>query len=267
MVAIIDVFPYNGEPIAELRLEYLATSSVTEFVIIESRFTHSGLPKPELYIEKYRDSVFRPYLNKIHFITIDEFPPEHNNDSWSRERYQRDVAMDYITSKYDEYILMVCDVDEIPAKKVVNELSSRYFSFQYPTHFEMQFFYYNFKWIKKFSWFHAFCINDIGVRRSQNTTLSDMRTGPSMLYIPTAGWHASYFMNKSILANKLISFAHTECNTTAVNNTHNIETCIAEGRDIIGRGEAEDLLPYDVSLLPKQFKDFNDRLVFLQRYS
>lgn len=266
MIPIIDAFPYNGEPIAELRLKYLS-EHVTQFVIVESRVTFSGNPKPELYFQKYRDTVFAPFLHKIHFVIIDEFPAEHNTDAWTRERYQRNVIRDIVTKEHDEFILMVCDVDEIPDKHVVGDLRSRYFSFQYPTHLEMKFFYYNFAWLKHNQpWYKAFVINDIGLRRASET-LDEMRLGSHTLYIPCAGWHASYFMNRALVSNKLASFSHTECNIPEYNNPTNIDECITTGRDLTGRSGAEDLIPYDISFLPKQFRDFHDKIVFLQRYS
>ena len=61
-VRIIDSFPYNGELVIELRLRHLFPV-VDEFVVTEARETHSGKPKGELFIDRYR-STFQPYLSK-----------------------------------------------------------------------------------------------------------------------------------------------------------------------------------------------------------
>ena len=58
-VKVIDLFIYNGEPIVELRLQYLS-AHVDEVVVVESRTTFSGRAKPQLFVE--RDArLFRPY--------------------------------------------------------------------------------------------------------------------------------------------------------------------------------------------------------------
>ena len=70
-VKIIDLFIYNGEPIAELRLQYLAPI-VDEVVIVESRLTFSGHPKPQLFME--RDAqLFRRYQH-VTALIIDAYP-------------------------------------------------------------------------------------------------------------------------------------------------------------------------------------------------
>lgn len=61
-VHIIDSFAYNGELVIELRLRHL-WPVVDEFVVTEARETHSGKPKAELFIDRYRSS-FQPYLSK-----------------------------------------------------------------------------------------------------------------------------------------------------------------------------------------------------------
>jgi hypothetical protein len=61
-VRIIDSFSYNGEMVVELRLHHLMPV-VDEFVVTEARETHSGVPKNELFIDRYRSS-FQPYMSK-----------------------------------------------------------------------------------------------------------------------------------------------------------------------------------------------------------
>jgi beta-1,4-mannosyl-glycoprotein beta-1,4-N-acetylglucosaminyltransferase len=289
MVAVIDTFAFNGEPIVELRLKYLYPH-VTEFVIVEARHTHTGKPKPELYCEKYAH-IFFPYQDKIKFLIIDAFPDGSNSleqwlaersasgaitsyirpDTtvhWFRENYQRNFAHQYLRDKYgsisQDYIVMVCDVDEIPSAEIVKALPSRYFGLEMPTRLEMKFFYYNFGWKKPSQWYHAFCINDKG---ASTGTFSDMRMGTSGIYIPNAGWHASYFMSKAGMASKIESIAHGENDVPGFKDMSYIQNCIAQGKDLFARGPSEDLEPFDISFLPKPFQDFNTKLVFLQTYA
>lgn len=283
MVAVIDTFAYNGEPIVELRLKYLHPY-VTEFVIVESRLTHTGHLKPELYCEKYAH-IFMPYQDKIKFLIIDSFPEMPLNwleerslvtntafirpdttEHWFRENYQRNFAQQYICEKYaaEDYIVMVCDVDEIPSTDVVYALPSRYFGLDLPTRFEMKFFYYNFSWKKPSSWFHAFCINDKG---AATANFSDLRLGSSGIYIPNAGWHASYFMSKTGIAKKIESIAHGENDVDEFKAPAYVQQCLQSGKDLFQRGPSEDLQPFDTSYLPKPFQDFNAKLMFLQTYA
>ena len=59
-------FPYNGEMVAELRMKHLF-SDVDEFIVVESRVTHSGKQKEFLYVERDWKS-FEPYLRKVRTI-------------------------------------------------------------------------------------------------------------------------------------------------------------------------------------------------------
>jgi hypothetical protein len=279
-IPIIDTFSFNGEPIVELRLKYLY-KHVDEIIIVEACETHAGTVKEGLYIDKHA-LIFRPYLAKIKFLVIDKFPdmPERwveqqgsdymttgSHDAWFRERYQRDYAQEYIKAKYknDRYIAMVCDVDEIPSVKTVQSLRSNYFGLTHPLRFEMKFFYYNFSWVKKFMWYHAYCINDLGASRQ---TFSQMRTAIAQhMCIRDAGWHASYFFNTQGLRRKLESFAHRECDVADHKKNDYLDYCIRFGKDVSARGEGEDLVDHDVSMLPKEFQDFQRNLMFLQEFS
>lgn len=275
-IAIIDTFMYNGEPIVELRLKYLYPY-VTQFIIVEARKTHPGTDKP-LFHEMLAH-VFAPYRDKITFLVIDEFPAmpadwmeKHGKHfirpgterSWFCENYQRDYAQVYIKQNYEEYIAVVCDIDEIPSADVVASLRTRYFGLDLPTRFEMKHFYYNFGWKKPLAWYHAYCINDKGAGRD---TFSEMRVGTSNLYIPNAGWHGSFFMSKAGMVHKIECMAHGEDNTPRNKSMANVMECLATGRDMFFRGDREDMSAFDVSFLPKPFQDFHAKIVFLQTYA
>ena len=282
MTAIIDVFPYNGEPIVELRLKYLHPH-VTEFVIVEARETHSGIPKTSLFIEKYAD-VFAPYLDKIRFIVIDKFPeitpewriqnevdfPSDTESNWFRENYQRDIPMEYVASRYSNYIATVCDVDEIPSLDTLKMLVKRYDELDIPLHLEMQLFYYNFKWRLNTDWYYAFSINDRGVSKamSEGTTFTKMRTtSQDVLYIDNAGWHGSFFMPTENIVKKIESFAHGELNRTNFKDHQHIRECIKNGLDVFERERHKYMILFDVSCLPEEFQEFQTNILFLQRYT
>lgn len=279
MALLIDTFSYNGEPIVEARIEYLY-KVVDLFVIVESRYTHSGIKKEQLYCEKHAN-VFKPYLNKIKFLIIDEFPPMPEDwpqtngegymnpssfESWWRERYQRDVAGEYLLKNYinQPLIVIATDADEIIRADVATELKTQYYGLRNPLYLEMKFYYYNFEWQKPYPWHLGFVVNDFGL---QQNSLSNYRTKTKKAnYIRDAGWHASYFLNTKDLARKLESFAHRECDLDERKTQEHLRNCIERGVDIAMR-DNENCEKCTVDHLPPIFQDFQKKLLFLQRYS
>jgi hypothetical protein len=276
---IIMTFPYNGEPIVELPLSYLS-DVVDEFVIVEASRTFSGKLKEITYMEKYAD-VFRAYP-KATLLKLEEFPdmPEdwpakkgqdymtpESYESWFRENYQRDYAREYIMKKYaDEmYIVIGVDADEIPKKEFVLEMRKNYFAFNACVYFQMEMFYYNFGWVKKYPWYHPYVVNDIGLSK---WSLSDMRTRlVKRKVLPNGGWHASYFLPKRDLIRKIEGFAHRECDISHRKCDTFLDKCFHEGLDISERGDGENLVKYDVKRLPRELQEFHEKILFLQKYA
>ncbi len=289
MSKIVVTFPYNGEPVVELFLSYLG-DIVDEFVIVEACQTFSGIKKNELYIERFK-TVFEEHAEKqrqkesdkgkVTLLVIDEFPempidwPQQKGQaymtpesypSWFRENYQRDYAMSYIKKEYKDqrYILVGVDADEIPRKEFVKELPKNYFAFNNPVFLQLNMFYYNFKWTKKYLWYHPYIVNEIG---AEKYTLSDMRTRmPKNQIMRDAGWHASYFLTKKDLVRKIEGFAHRECDITHRKTDAFLDQCLYQGKDISERGSEEDLVPYEVHKLPVELQEFHRKITFIQRY-
>ena len=100
---IIDCFVFNDEiDLLEKRLRLL-DSVVDKFVLVESKFTHAGTPKPLYFNENIEK--FKSYEDKIIHIVIDEFPEsiiydptesdvdETHQIHWFRENYQRNEIL------------------------------------------------------------------------------------------------------------------------------------------------------------------------------
>jgi len=100
-VKIVDFFPFNGEPMAMLRMKYLY-DVVDLFILIESNITHSGKVKKRLFVNQYHEYLKPLIIEGKVIIEIVHFPDEIylqsksgkniNGDSWSREIYQRNVG-------------------------------------------------------------------------------------------------------------------------------------------------------------------------------
>ena len=53
------------------------------------------------------------------------------------------------------------------------------------------------------------------------------------------GWHLSYFMDPSLIQNKLKNFAHQEYNNDQWTNEDRIIDCMRKGMDPLGRFQLE----------------------------
>lgn len=271
MIRVIDSFMFNGEPIVKLRLKLL-DPYVTEFIIVESKITHSGKVKSFFWCDKYAEW-FEPYKAKIRFVKLEEVPPMKdtwmeksysafmkNAEDWWKENYQRDIIVDYIDVS-SPFILICTDVDEIPQPAILERPDELYPHIIDPVHLEMKFFYYNFQWIKSEWWYHAFLVTDQNYKKD---TLSNLRCKHFKKYcLRNAGWHCSYFLSVEDLQRKLESFAHQEFNDDSYKSISNLRHCLETGKDIFMR-RGEDLKRYDMTDLPQGWEEMQHEIVRLQ---
>jgi beta-1,4-mannosyl-glycoprotein beta-1,4-N-acetylglucosaminyltransferase len=274
-VKIIDCVIYNGDPILELRLEYLY-EHVDRFVIIEACQTHSGKKKDTIHFYDQMEK-FKKYGPKIDILILDTFPkmPENwidtqlithyitkgSEESWFREQYQRNYIkehLDYTYSGNRKYIAMIADCDEIPRAETISILRNNYEKLSTFHKLEMDFFYYNFNWKKGKIWAFPFVLNDKAVKEATHT-LSTMR----LLDAPrvySAGWHLSYFLDLQGIKTKLESFDHREYDNADFKSNEHIRKCILDGKDLFSR-QFEDLIPNETSTLPDLFQEYNKLLL------
>lgn len=270
---ILDCVLYNGEPIMVFRLHYLAPV-VDKFIIVESRMTHAGKKKPVLYIDKYRH-IFQPYMDKVIFKVIESLPNEQDTTdpvihrilksthtfrihekSWLRETYHRDFIQEFLLDTFENqrFLVLVCDVDEIPNRNQIPRLQTLYDHCHDGIHFQTMFLRYNFHWKEPNMWVHPFVVSDQGTR---NRSFSDMRLDPQRV-LENSGWHLSYFLTLDDMVRKLESFAHTEFNQPKYKRKEYIKTCILTGRYIFDK--KHKLLPTFGENLPEGWKEFQAKL-------
>lgn len=106
---------------------------------------------------------------QVTFLIIDEVPApeedwlEKNTAAWMsdpvvwhRESYQRNYAAPKIQSKYKgkKYVVLCSDVDEVPSRDFVTELSTQqgYEQAHEAYYMTMNFSYYNFQWASPQDW-------------------------------------------------------------------------------------------------------------------
>jgi len=283
-VKIIDTFPFNGDWVVKMRLEFMFPV-VDEFVITESRHTFSGVKKDYLYKDKWA-TLLKPYQSKIKWIVIDEFPAmtdewhdvyknhkwfkEEYKQAWFNEHHQRDIAMEYIQEKYrdEDYIVNVGDVDEIPKIDIFHPdargiMHKKLNEIQQPLFMEMLFFYYNFYWKKPYNWYRAYIISK--EQLAKNPSLSHWRLNftPNII-LRSAGWHFSYFMEIMDIQRKIKSFSHKEYDDTQWTSIEHIKECIAQGKDIFNRGEKEHLLYDETTVFPDSIAFHRGEIDYIQ---
>ncbi len=102
----------------EFRLTELADSPVYRHVIVESRVTHRGDPKP-LYFEEQRER-FAPWRDRIIYVASSQPTREQapGMSPWDREHAQRNAA--WLGRMKADDVLLIADVDEIPSPKVLS---------------------------------------------------------------------------------------------------------------------------------------------------
>lgn len=260
LIQIVDLIPYNGEPMALFRLEYLQ-DVVDLFVLVESRQTFSGKVKKDHYHLDKHKSFFRKYeverkllklkLDIFPNITINEYTNEFRNkafsaesaESWAKERYLKEYAVSQ-TLRYFEnvsFIMMLCDADEIPRKNIVSDLKNQYDHLKDKAiGLEMLLFSYTFQWIKNDVWDRSRVVGD-GWLRQNNSAYHVRKLRRKLDFIKNAGWHASNFFRPEQLLLKLESSIHAFdkiVDRPEILNLEWIQNSIESGRDILNRSSS-----------------------------
>ena len=142
---------YDEDLVIDLRLNIL-NEHVHEFVIVESKFTHSG-KKRELLFDINKYSKFK---EKINYIVLENEPVDleivHDNDTddkknskyimnaLKRENFQRNEIKKGLTNAKPDDLILVSDVDEIPnlSNLDINEINDNIILFK------QNFYYYKF---------------------------------------------------------------------------------------------------------------------------
>lgn len=254
---VFDTFCYNGDLILPLRLETLY-EHVDYFILIESKLYWSGIEKESYYIDKVYPALWK-YADKLIIVKIE---PQHfeptppwftfrtevktvngvevsNYDNWWREHSARDFCKPVIKqiAGNQPFIVSTGDVDEIPLPSIFED-PHLIDKCNDPLFLEMDFYNFNFKWQKKSKWIKPYIINHV------NESISGPRiAGDWSRFIPSAGWHCSWFMTRAQMIEKFIGGSHSEWNRNEVKTSHSIDKSLQEGVDLQRRGTHEDCVP------------------------
>lgn len=258
-MTIYDVWNYNGEPIAQARIDLLASApgadGVDRFVVVEGRYTFSGRRKARLFVE---DAPFRSRPD-VEVVVVEEYVP---GGAWANETHQRNAGGEAFgrLSTGSADLGIFSDVDELPGLDFPETLRR----FTGPGNdvlwYGQDFYYYNFGWRKRQPWPpHGFGAARAAARAA---TTQRLRLYGNKQYV-RSGWHASYFETPERISDKIQSFSHTELNVPHFTDADRVRERIASGRDLFDRpGEDCVAVPYaDIETLPPAMRTFHDHLV------
>lgn len=244
---IYDCFVFYDElDLLEIRLNVL-DKVVDKFVIVESRETFAGTPKPLHYhINKER---FAKFNDRIISVVIEKFPrfnwkklrPAGN---WDRERFQRNAILQGLTNCKDDDIVILSDVDEIPRpEKVTEYLHSPGIKTFYQ---ELYFYYLNYLVTKHpepneiyrdyIPW-HGTVMGAFKYFKKSPEDVRTLRNRQDSAHtrVVDAGWHYSFMGGTEMIIKKLKAYPHVEYMGPRVFEPEWIEEQVRAGKDILNR--------------------------------
>lgn len=241
---IFDCFCYfNEDMLLGVRLALL-WDVVDTFVIVESKWTHSGQSKP-LY---FNISKFKKYESKIRYV-ISEDCPGGAVDFWVNENHQRNQICKGLTDAVDQDWILISDLDEIPNPVSINTYNPS----SLRGDFEQEYFAYFFnnklvepkndsKWlgskITTYKTFRGFFNNRATNVRSYKSS-GPLRSIKRSFFkafqrqvIPNGGWHFTWINTLEKIALKVGATAHGEIVSADTTNLQTLQARIENGLDI-----------------------------------
>lgn len=253
---IIDGFIFFNElALLNMRLHEL-DDTVDFFVIVESRITHSGNPKP-LHFELNK-AHFRQFLPKIVHHVIDGRPRPanlwrrffpHRNAIEFHHRAAIQDAVQLVPGLSPDDIVLFSDVDEIPNPAY---LRRDRFNGENVIVFNQRYFFYDLGCENLRGWpgtigmtYHQFAYADLNKLRKSENRAKDSR----IINVPEvavrechAGWHCSNFGGVERIATKLESSSHQKYNQDRYKDRKVLADNIRNRRDWLQRDEPEHVL-------------------------
>jgi len=204
---IIDSFIFFNElDLLNYRLSIL-NEYVNYFIIVESKFTFTGKPKPLYYYNN--KNKFKKFNDKIIHIIIDKLPyiyPNINykkNEQWTNEYYQRckiSEGINKLSYKLnDNDIILTSDIDEIPNPNILHQIKNNTLSYNNQTlnKLELDMYYYNLKYrVGDGSNWYGIKLFNFKTYKNLKLTFQQIRIWEHTHNVPIikkGGWHLSYF--------------------------------------------------------------------------
>lgn len=250
---IIDSFTfYNEFDLLEFRLKLLY-DLVDKFVIVEADHTFSGKPKSFNFereaarFDWAKDKiVYHKAALNTEGLALTEKPTAYDPKSahFQLEYQQRNALAEACAGFADEDVVMMSDVDEMPAREVVAFARGDQARQIMPFVCDQKLFYYTLDHLVPVPWYGTIVTTVGRLKEETPQRLRSRRT--SLGRVNGGGWHLSYFGDTDFIMNKIASFAHQEFNNENIRNAGHIERCVRQGIDPFGQNITFVRAPRDI---------------------
>ncbi len=287
---IFDCFMYFDEDILlEIRLNIL-DKDIDYFVIVESKYTHSGKPKPLRFnLKKYSD-----FKNKIIYLVHDEVPQgirkinddddegekskKFINNAYLRENAQRNFILKGLDEAKKEDLILISDLDEIPDLTKVDLKNCK----EKIILFKQNMFYYKFnlmasnlwvgskgcrkKFLKSPQW-----LRDVRGRKYSPFRIDLLFSDNKFIdvkLIENGGWHFTNLKKPNEIREKLASYLHHREFDVNPLSSEDIESIINKKKTVYDLGvdkkinkfgEGKDLTKVDMKYLPNFINKYKNK--------
>ena len=253
---------FNELDLLEIRLNELY-DVVDKFVLVEANRTFQNTPKPFFYeLNKER---FSRFSDKIIHIKLTDYPmfiPIINPFSpWKIEFFQRNAIVRGLKDCQPDDVILISDVDEIPNKKVLQDLIAGGVDKIYGLRMDLFLYFLDNKLLfdpgsnmtkeesKDGIWYCMAVLPYKKLTAKPNTIrraiMRTRRKGAVYTIIPNAGWHFSYIGGVKKIIEKLEAFSHTEYNVAQYKDESFISASIENGKDLFGRDMEFEIIGAD----------------------
>lgn len=236
---------YNELDMALLRMHILR-DAVDYHVVVESKQTHSGQPKPLYFWEAFEAGVFDEFKDRIIYSCVNELEGAH---SWAREAFHRahiGKVLQYNAAPED--LVIIADCDEIPEPSAVHAIKQTASVNKNWNAFalELTLYYYDFHHIVDMGWGIGACL--WGLCQDANA-IRRCEFGVDPLRVENAGVHLSYFLTPEGVVDKLNAFMHHADEAAHVpRDPAWIAAKMQAGQDIFGRNIRIDTVTFNTSI-------------------
>lgn len=261
---IYDCFTFFDElDLLEIRLNILSPV-VDKFVIVEADRTHSNKSKTFIFDEN--KSRYAPFLNKIIYIKVTEYPVFET--SWTFENFQRNMIMEGLKDCNPDDVILISDLDEIPNPMAIKKYNNEGI---FKLRQSFSYYFINYQNVVNKYWYGArimrynifltdiieqyeYSYNDTLIESSNRScTPTKIRIIKNLPVIKDGGWHFSYLGGIEKIKYKIKSFSHQEFNTEIFLNDDTIELKLRKGLDLYDRKENRYI---PVSINNKRFPEY-----------
>lgn len=241
---VFDCFTFFNElDLLEIRLELL-DNVVDHFVLVEADRTFSNQPKP-LYFAENRERYAR-WAHKIVYVAV-----EHDGTGldfsrpafwdpargpWSLERRQRDGFAIITPMLEPSDVVLISDVDEIPAPNAIRRAAARLRASDeaIPGYVFRQVMHHYFVNMQS-AGLDRLHLGSCAVRAGYFRATPPNRIRSARWQFPrisNGGWHFSFLGDSAEIARKIQSYSHQEFNTPSVTNERRIARVVRAGSGV-----------------------------------